>query len=357
MRRGLVSRISSRIARRVGAVAVCSLLVASAIQVMPVMPAAQVEAKGGGGSQSTPAPKQTPAWVAVKSRWTSTSRTYQNPDGTFTQQSYGGRVNYQDGSKTWQEIDTTLAPTSSGSNTMASKANDLGFEVNDADASSALAQIKVGSATVKLRAPGYGKARISPRLGNSAHTPGGRRGQGGRIDPISAVAANDGLAFDGSGGWGTLTLTPTTAGFEFGAVLADKNASSTYIYVLDTGGLKATIDADAHSVDLVTNNAAASLGLQVSAPMLLDAAGQGSSSDDVRTFILHRGDTALPAAQLSSQVAALRGNEVLLVYSISSSWLSAPDRAYPVTLDPSVTVCNSSSCDYTTYYDQALISA
>ncbi len=252
MSRSVLGHFRLRVTRSALSIAASLVLVASSFSV-PVVAAVSAPPTDRGTNLSDaggPPPANPRTRTADKSKWGPSARTYANSDGTYTLESYGGRVNYKDSGKTWQEIDTTLVSKTAGAYTMATKANDIQLAVSDKNASASLVQTKVGSTTVKLRVPGYGSASFSPlKPRHSAPSKPSKP----IVDPEQAVAADGGLLFAGTGGLGNLILTPTTDGFEFGAILPDRNSATTYAYALDTGGLTAVMDADGVSVDLVAS--------------------------------------------------------------------------------------------------------
>ena len=150
-------RARRSIARSFASVATCVLLAAVSIETTPPVLAAQAQsgAQGAAGSGSAKNPKPVaqavpvapisssstgagatipatggvsarPSFAGTKPPTTQTeipglrtenTRTFENPDGSYTLQGYSSPINYQDSTGAWQAIDTTLVPVSTGSYT------------------------------------------------------------------------------------------------------------------------------------------------------------------------------------------------------------------------------------------------
>ena len=340
--------------------------------------------------------------------WGPTSRTYSNPDGSYTTNFFGDRINYHLADGSWAAIDTTLVPTT-GAYDWTVKANDVNVSLSDANASAAAAQLTSGAYTLRLRIPGYGAAtpvgpggpptptpssapRASPgptvtpgpspapttaptatqaspipspvALGAAPLSAGQAILTSGDAPPASAsVSSPAGLVYVGSSG-GDVTVSPTSNGFEFGASLASPTATNVYGFVLDIGALQASIDADGNSVTFVDPAATPAPGQtgpvvvgHIDRAGLTDAAGLGATSDTISLALLRTGDTNLPPGVDPATVAALGPTEILVVYMIDPGWLNDPVRTYPVSLDPSVCIGNSAGCtsgEFSTFVMQGM---
>ena len=118
------------------------------------------------------------------------------------------------------------------------------------------------------------------------------------------------------------------------------------------------IAEDGLSIDLIDRQAAPLDGQagpvvvgRIGAPGAIDAKDNGTANTDVRTAIVRPDDTTLPKGVSEQMVKGLGKSEVLLVYSIESAWLDAPERSFPVTLDPTVCLRNGSAGCLTSYLD------
>jgi len=162
---------------------------------------------------------------------------------------------------------------------------------------------------------------------------------------------------------GALSVIPTADGFEFGATLNNASAATTYAYALDAGSLQATLDTDGQSVLLIDPAGVPAAGQsgpdvvgRIGAPGLVDATGLGSTNADISVALVHPGDTTYPAGVSAATVSGLGPTEVLLVYAIAPSWLTASVRTFPVSLDPSICIQNGGTgCTNTGYLDTYLM--
>ena len=361
---------------------------------LPTLPstAAGVSANGGVGLRPTFVGSRPPSTVTAENgQWTANEQVYANPDGSYTAQVYGSKVNYRDPSGTWRPVDVTLVPTADDATyDLTTAANDVTLRLSDKDAANAAAQLQAGTYTIRLRAPGYGAAAptvptVSPSATqaapsptsappatvspapvpspspspspavpapspttsptapdaspSSAETPAASPTASATptSSPSPALAsAPTGVTFPGSGSAGDLTLVPTPEGFEFTVAIGSATAASVYAVVLDTGGLQARLGSDVRTIDLLDPNTGQAVG-RVGAPGLRDAKGIGALDADVSVALVTPGEAA-PSGVDPAAVAGLASSEVLLAYTIGAAWLQAAGRAYPVTLDPSVCI-------------------
>jgi RHS repeat-associated protein len=237
------------------------------------------------------------------------SRTYANPNGTFTLEASQGRLNYKDASGAWQPIDTTLVAAEAGSGwDYTQKANDKKLRISKANPETALTQLSVGPYTIGLRIPGIGA--------------------------FTATTTSTGTTF--ASAKGSFTIASTPEGFEFSASLESASVPTSYSFALQTGGLVATLAPDELSITLTDPEATdptAIVGV-IGMPLLIDASGIVASPSTV-------------TVSLSDTESGLLENETLVTYAIDKSWLKDKSRAYPVTLDPSVCIrYGDTGCGY-----------
>ena len=76
----------------------------------------------------------------------------------------------------------------------------------------------------------------------------------------------------------------------------------------------------------------------IGAPGALDAEENPTTNLDVHTALVLPGDKTYPEGVSADAVKSLRKGEVLLVYWIDEAWITAPNRVFPVILDPSVCI-------------------
>ncbi len=159
------------------------------------------------------------------------------------------------------------------------------------------------------------------------------------------------MTFPGTSGAGDLGVTPTAEGVDISATLSSSTSNNVYAVALDTGGLQAVVELDGATINLIDPSGPSPLGTsapdvvgRVSAPGLTDANGHGALDSDVGVQLVLPGAVTIPSGVDPATVAGLGPTEVLLVYTINPSWLTAAGRAFPVKLDPSVCIQNVSGC-------------
>ncbi|WP_406354787.1 LamG-like jellyroll fold domain-containing protein [Streptomyces sp. NBC_00658] len=247
-------------------------------------------------------------------------RTYRNPDGTFTTRFYTEPVNFRAEDGSWKSIDTTLVPQEdSGPSTMS-------VGEDDWETSSTEAQIEFG-----------GTADADPVVRMQVDE-GVSVGYG--VDEASAAAGQP----DGS----TLTYEDvrTSSDVEFVAgsdsvketlVLKDTDAPTEWRFPLELEGLTAALDDQGN---VVFTDAAGTVRAWTPAGWMEDSnlaenANEGAVSSGV-TYSLAEED----------------GSQVLVV-ELDKDWLNAPERVFPVRVDPSVKSVDATSGTYVEYpYNQ-----
>ena len=246
-----------------------------------------------------------------------------NPNGTFTETLSQGRLNYKDANGNWQPIDVRLITRAVDGYDLGVAANDVDLRLSPVLGADRVVELAAGDYRVRIRVPGLATGTIS--------------------------TSADRLAFSGVGTDPGFEIIPTPEGFEFRATLADATKSSEVRVAIQTVGLTPSIRPDG-TIDL-SDPAGKPIG-RISAPAVIDAAGEYAPAGAITTTILDRkaGDPirdSLPSvdptnlagsAGLTSQDNVLRADEVVVAYAIDPVWLAAKERVYPVVLDPSVCV-------------------
>jgi RHS repeat-associated protein len=269
----------------------------------------------------------------------------ENPDGTYTATYSSGRVNYQDPNGAWQPIDTTFVADPTDGYAWRTKANDIVVRAATADAAAHLAELSLGGHTIRLRAPSATAATLDP-------------------------AANA-ISLTGAGG-PAVVFTPTPEGLDWSATYASVADAAPLTIILDPGDLSVALGADGRTVEL--RDATGVLVGMVSEPWLTEATGDGGPPE-ATTVMLEPLTLEVPTATALSSpgpvspgptgaVEASPGpaspgpttaTEVRLTYTVDPTWLAAPGRAWPVVLDPAVTMqangtgtdnCNSTATNY-----------
>lgn len=261
---------------------------ALAVAVLVVM-AAPLSPRSNGASQA--APQERPDLR------TAVSATVENADGSFTTSLYAEPIHYRDDAGSWQRIDSTLVPSAKAGYAWTNRANAFHVDFKN----------QLGSEFLRFA------------VGDRAFTLDlvGARQQRSKVAGRSVRYANvmDGVALD---------YAVEAGGVEETLTLADASVPTTYRFRLDPhgaalsprqlpGGVWAFM-APGHSGPLFV----------LQAPLAFDAAGKDGSRH-----------AAVDVQRVGSRFD--------LVLSIDRDWLSDPARAFPVRLDPTVTVQPSST--------------
>ena len=261
------------------------------------------------------------------------SRTFLNPDGTYSVEELQGRMNYQAPDGSWQPMDLGLVSDASGPFDLRVKASDRTVRFGNADAGAGLASLSADGHTIGIRAIGYGAA--------------------------DARAADDNrLSFAGSGPNGSLFAVPTDTGLEFGVTIDSSDRATVYHFALDTGDLSAQLAPDGRTVLLTSGTADQPTVLgTIDAPVMVGPDGSPADPGTVSVLLTGKSatnrDSSIPAGVLDG----LGDHEVLVTYKIDPTWLHDPSRAFPVTLDPSVCVSSGVSGCTSGSYDEFIFSS
>lgn len=112
-----------------------------------------VPPEGGGGAAADPSVALRPTFTSatppavrteVPELRTATTRTFANPDGTFSREISQGKVNYQAADGAWQPMDLSLVADADGAYALRVAANDSTARFGVADAETALAELRQG---------------------------------------------------------------------------------------------------------------------------------------------------------------------------------------------------------------------
>lgn len=234
---------------------------------------------------------------------TGQSRTLANPDGTFTTEVSDGPINFLNTDGVWQPIDLALVerPAFDGFEVAAAEG-----DIRLGTADGALGSIEIDGHVVSLTPATY----------------------------LTAVKSEDADANrvefpDFSGSEPTLWIRPVDIGLEFGATWDSAEATPSVALHLDAGDLTAELAKDAHSIVFSTEKGA--FAGRIDFPILREGSEDGPPVLDQVTVSLDPD----PAGGYS------------LVYAVNPKWLQAPDRRFPVILDPTWCIgeCRSSVLD------------
>jgi RHS repeat-associated protein len=223
-------------------------------------------------------------------RSTATSDTYLLSDGSLETRLFQVPVNYRDDNGEWQTIDQELRALPDG--TIAN--GDNAFDVSlPEDLDQAPTTVSVGDQWVSQMPIAIG---------------------------VSSAAVSQGVAsYEAAGGTAELQYSGLANGLKENIVLADSSAPSTYHFRLDAS--QGVTPALAEDGSIEFRGAEGDVVAEIPAPVTVDGAGTPAPADTA-TYSL--GEVGEGGWQLS--IVA------------DPEWLGAPDRAWPVTIDPSLTI-------------------
>ena len=229
----------------------------------------------------------------VASATTATTELYKNADGSYTRKAWSGPVNYQTASGSWAPIDDTLAQGAGGRWQEKANSVNASFAAAASDSSLAAATSADGSQQVSFALAGAGNVAGSAS-GASVTYPG-------------ALPETD------------VTETATPDGMSESLTLSSASAGTSWVFPLTLKGLTASL-ADG-SVELT------------------DSSGKVAGVIPPAVARSGPGNAALPGGQAASQLTyqlVTQNGAPALEMTLDQSWLDAPGRVFPVTVDPTV---------------------
>lgn len=244
---------------------------------------------------------------------------YLNRDGSHTAVVSAGPTRFRTESG-WVDLDLSLVPAPDGS--LVAKAAP-GAATLGARADTTLATVATAAGPITLHHPG------------AAGVAG--RSQADRATYPRAL-----------GGGRDLVLTPTPDGYKEEVVLPDAAAGATYreVFGLPEGVVARDAPAGVEFVD-GEGVVVATLGGGIAYDAAFPAAGPAATTPVSVHVVPPEGADALPRTEATDPA-----NAVTVEVSISPDWLAAPDRRFPVTIDPSVFTANAAD-HFDTYVSTA----
>ncbi|WUF66943.1 DNRLRE domain-containing protein [Streptomyces nojiriensis] len=236
---------------------------------------------------------------------TERGRTFANPDGTFTTRFYDEPVNFRGDDGKWKSIDTTLAPKDAGSSV---------WEPRSTEAESRFGEYADARTLVRLEAGD--QAAVAYGIEGAAHT----RGQvSGSVITYPTIRPST-----------DLELIVGSESVKETLILKDTDAPTVWRFPLALEGLTAQLDGHG--------------GLS-----FLDPAGHqkawmpaGWMEDSKKAPNSNEG---VISSGVTYEIVEEGGRQVLVV-TLDKKWLSAPERVFPVKVDPSVERAGASSGTY-----------
>jgi RHS repeat-associated protein len=247
---------------------------------------------GSGGPSDPGGASSVPKVVAeLEEKRTSTSRTFRLSNGELETRIYETPINYKDSDGDWHPIEQELHQSSNGSVSN----GDNSFDVQlPEDLDRAPAKLSIGGDWISQMPTGIA---------------------------LAPAEVDQGVAsYEAAGSAAELQYSGLPNGLKENIVLADPSAPETYHFRLDASpGVTPTLAGDG-SIRFMTGEGDPVAAIP--APVMFDGADVPSPADAASYSLEPRDD----------------GGSWTLTVSVDPAWLSAPDRAWPVTLDPSITV-------------------
>jgi RHS repeat-associated protein len=237
------------------------------------------------------APPSDSAGVELKDERTATSQTFRLPDGSRETRVFETPVNYRDSQGDWQPIEEGLEPAGGGALTNGDNAFDLSLPA------------RIGAGPVRLS---VGNQWISQQL------------VGAQTE--SAELEGETATYESPDSKTSFNFSSLANGLKEDIEIADLSQPSTFHFDLSASAGLSPRKTEDGSIEF--EDAEGKIVAILPAPVMYDsAAGTPASSRAVSYGLEARGS----------------GNWLLSVEA-DREWLSAPDRSWPVTIDPSVTV-------------------
>ncbi|MEU9866131.1 DNRLRE domain-containing protein, partial [Streptomyces sp. NPDC047971] len=230
---------------------------------------------------------------------TATSDHFVNADGSTTVRHFSGRANFKATDGSWKQIDTRLTEDADGR--LQQRANSMDIEFASDAADRQLASVDFGAG----RSLGYALRGAS------------------KAEPT--VAANGMVTYAGVLPDTDVQLVPLAEGFKENIVLKSPNAGNSWTFPLEAKGLTPRIAADG-DVEFTDKDGTVTA--------TIPHAFMEDSKTDPRS-----GDAAQSRA-VTYELATVDGRPALRM-TADRGWLDAPERVYPVTVDPTVTASNT----------------
>ncbi|MGW7483467.1 DNRLRE domain-containing protein [Nonomuraea muscovyensis] len=236
---------------------------------------------------------------------------YELEDGRFQAEISTRPVHYQDGKGEWQPIDTTIGA-AEGDGFV--HGNDkTGFESRFGDKSDKLARVTLGKRHVTLGVAGDAR-QITPKVEGSTVTYPGVWEGADLVYTVTASGVKEHIALS----------KPPTAGTSFA-------------FTVKTGGVQAQQNADG---SIAFTGEDGDRVFTIPKPFMVDAEADPASPYGRRTGGV-------------TQELAQQGGEATITLKPDAAWLAAPERKWPVVIDPTIKVNDWAIEVYDTYVTNA----
>ncbi|MHB9861196.1 DNRLRE domain-containing protein [Streptomyces sp. YIM S03343] len=232
---------------------------------------------------------------------TATSDYYVNADGSTTIRHYSGRANFKADDGTWKPIDTSLVKDQDGR--FEQKANSLDVE------------FAADAADKKLASVDFGAGRSLTYALRGADKAAATEGEDGTVLYQDVLAETD------------VQLVPVADGFKENLVLNSPDAANSWVFPLDAKGLTPRLAEDG---DVEFTGADGKVAATIPHAYMEDAKVGRHSGEGARS------------AKVSYELTTVDGEPALRM-TADRTWLDDPERAYPVTVDPTTVLASEAT--------------
>ncbi len=258
----------------------------------PIEPATEVPPASAG-------PESRGAPVELPEKRTPDSRTFLNPDGTYTTQLFGTPIHYQASDGTLQPIEAVPVAGRSEGVAFETKSGPVLVELGTSSAGPELLSVTADGATVSLRP--VTSSEVAGIAEPAARAPSADGRQVTYRDVYPGV---------------DLRYTLLDAGVKEDIILTVPGTATTFAWVMDTSGLAAELQPDGS----ILIGAKDSPVYIIPAPFMVDSAPEGDG-DGARSLAVHfRLDT--------------KGSETILTLEADRDWIADAARVFPIYVDP-----------------------
>jgi RHS repeat-associated protein len=254
----------------------------------------------------------------VVERRTEDSRTFVAEDGTFQTVFYGAPVNYQDANGAWQPVDNALVPSAAPGGGLRNAAGAVEVSL---PAVLGAAPVRVAKGDLEVAFSLRNSQGATPSLGPPPELP----------TPATDAAAKATATYAGALSGVDVVYTATSRGVKEDIVLSGPQAPSSFDFSVTTSpGLIAQESAGGISfVDGEGNERA-----RFAPPFAYDASFEASPS----------------ATSFTEDAVSLRivetSPQLVVRLAAEPAWLGAPERAWPVVIDPVLTIEGATADTY-----------
>ncbi|MCW2987158.1 MAG: repeat protein, partial [Solirubrobacterales bacterium] len=236
-------------------------------------------------------PPTDPAGPELEGKRTATSQTFRLPDGSRETRVYEAPINYRDAQGDWQPIEEGLEPAGGGALTNGDNAFDLRLPA------------RIGAGPVRLT---IGDQWISQQLLADPTAPADLEGEDAVYETASSMTS--------------FAFSSLPNGLKEDIVIDDLSQPSTFRFELSASAGLTPVKVEDGSIEF--RDANDSLVAILPAPVMIDSNPDAPASSRAVTYNLDSKGTG----------------SWLLTIEADRDWLAAPERVWPVKIDPSVTV-------------------